>query len=109
MKAFENAESLFSANDRRIAFTAHNIIGPRENGEGSYNVIAARLFGLSYPNFLRFAREYYNGTIIGKNGYSYVIFKNSRDCDRIVKELNERWDTVIKERTKRGLLNEGEK
>ena len=109
MKAFENAESLFSANDRRIAFTAHDFIGPREDGQGSYNVIAARLFGLSYPNFLRFARQYYNGTIIGKDGYSYVIFKNSRDCDRIVKELNERWDEVTKERIRRGLSIKGEK
>ena len=106
MKAFENAESILSANDRRIAFTAHDLIGVRTGG--TYNAIAARLFGLSYPDFLRFARQNYNGTIIGKDGYSYVIFKNSADCDRIVKELNSRWDIVLKERTKRGLKNSKE-
>ena len=106
MKAFENAESLLSANVRRIAFNGHNLIGNIE--KGSYNVIAARLFGLSYPNFLRFARYYYNGTIVGKQGYSYITFKNSSDCDRMVKELNSRWDEMLKERTKRGLKNIGE-
>lgn len=105
MKAFENAESLLDANTRRIAFNGHGLIGNIE--KGSYNVIAARLFGLSYPNFLRFAREYYNGTIVGKQGYSYITFKNNSDCDRIVKELNSRWDEILKERTKRGLSNTG--
>lgn len=105
MKAFENAESLLSANIRRIAFNGHDLIGNIE--QGSYNVIAARLFGLSYANFLRFARKYYNGTIVGKQGYSYITFKNSADCDRMVKELNSRWDDILKERTKRGLSNTG--
>ena len=103
MKAFENAETILSATDRRVAFTRQDLIGRKE--EGSYNVIAARLFGLSYPEYLRYVRENYNGVIMGKGGYSYIIFKNSSDCDKLVKELNRRWDMVLKERTKRGLRN----
>ena len=103
MKAFENAESILSADVRRIACTRHDLIGQKE--QGSYNVIAARLFGLTYPNFLRYAREKYNATITGRGGYSYLTFKNSADCDRLVKELNRRWDLVMKERLKRGYSN----
>ena len=103
MKAFENAESILSADVRRIAFTCHDLIGRKE--QGSYNVVAARLFGLSYPNFLRYARENYNAEIVGRDGYAYLTFKNSADCDRLVKELNRRWDLVMKERLKRGYSN----
>ena len=106
MKAFTNAETIIDSNVRRIAFNGHNLIGSIK--AGSYNVIMARLFGLTYPNFLRFARKYYNGTIIGKQGYSYITFKNSSDCDRLVKELNSRWDRLLKERAARGLSNTGE-
>lgn len=104
MKAFENTESLISADIRVIAFTRHDLIG-KLKAPGTFNAIAARLFGLSYPNYLRFMRDNYNGTIIGRQGYSYITFKNSSDCDRAVKELNRRWDIILKERTKRGLKN----
>ena len=106
MKVFENAESIISANIRRVAFNGYGLIGKKE--KGSFNVIQARLFGLTYPDYLRYVRENYNGTITGKTGYSYITFKNSADCDRLVKELNSRWDKILKERIKRGLSNTGE-
>lgn len=103
MKAFMNAETILSADKRRVEFTAHDIIGPREKN-GTFNAIAARLFGLSYPNYLRYVREKYNATIVGREGYSVAIFNNSSDCDKLVRELNRRWDIVMAERVKRGLL-----
>ena len=103
LKAFENAESVLNANIRVISFTQHDLIGGIPSG--TYNAIMARLFGLTYPDFLRFARDNYNATIVGHIGYSYITFKNSADCDKLVKELNRRWNIILKERTKRGLTN----
>jgi hypothetical protein len=103
MKPFVNAETILSADVRRIEFTQHDFIGNIPSG--TYNAVAARLFGMTYPEFLRYAREKYNATITGATGYSYLTFKNSADCDRLVKELNRRWDEMIKMRIKNGFSN----
>lgn len=106
MKPFVNAETILSANIRRVEFTQHDFIG--NIPAGTYNAVAARLFGMTYPEFLRYAREHYNATITGATGYSYLTFKDSADCDRLIKELNRRWDCMLKERLKNGLSNKVE-
>lgn len=106
MKPFVNAETVLSANVRRVEFTQHDFIGNIPGG--SYNVVMARLFGLSFPNFLRYCREVYGADINGRQGYSYLTFKDNEKCTRLVNELNRRWDLMLKERTKRGLSNEVE-
>lgn len=97
MKAFINAESVTGATRRRIALNpeVYDIIGGPINS--TYNLLAARMFGLSYPAYCRMARDKFNGTVHGRNGgYITVTFDNSKDCDALVKELNKRWDAWAK-------------
>lgn len=63
------------------------------NTSGSFNVIKARLFGLSYPGYLKMCRDKYKAILKGKKGYSYAYWKKE-DKDSLVeliKELNKRW------------------
>lgn len=64
---------------------------------GSYNIVAARVLGFSYPDYLRFVRDNYNATLKGNAGYSYAIYKNRNDCYDIVKLLNEFWNKIEKD------------
>ena len=64
---------------------------------GSYNVILARLFGLSYPDFLRFVRKRYNATLYKSSPKMIgVCFKNRADAERLKEELTHRWGRVSK-------------
>lgn len=67
-----------------------------QKGLGSYNIIAARLFGLSYPDYLRYVRKNFNATLLGRNGYSWYCFKNKQDCARLVNLLNNTWAKMEK-------------
>lgn len=70
-----------------------NIYDICRNSGGSFNVIKARLFGLSYPSYLRMCRDKYKAILKGKNGYSYTYWRKE-DKDSLVeliKELNKRW------------------
>jgi hypothetical protein len=96
-KPFCNAESITSSQIRRVAFNDifYNNVGITRS---SYNVFMARLFNLSYANFLKMARDIYGATLHGKyGGYITMTFKNTKDCDKLVKELNRRWDILVKE------------
>ena len=47
----------------------------------SYNIISARVLGVTYAEFLRWARDNYNGIIKGKgNKYPLIVFDNKNDC-----------------------------
>lgn len=59
---------------------------------GSYNVLPARILGVSYAEYLRYARDKYNGTICGKgHKYPIVKFDKEEDCNLLCKELLLRW------------------
>lgn len=96
MKPFTNTETIISATQRRVGFHDHQYIGGIKTG--SYNVIQARLFGLSFPDYLRFVRDKYHATLVGRAGYTYFVFNNSADCDALVAELNKRWAKIKKGR-----------
>ena len=67
--------------------------------EGSYNLICARLFGISYPQFLRMCRDCFGAEIIGKNSmYPVAYFKRSKELDDLVEQLNARANFVLWER-----------
>ena len=67
--------------------------------EGSYNVIGARLMGLTYAQYLRMCRDIYGAEIIGKGGmYPYPIFKLSRGLEELIDQLNARANLVLWER-----------
>lgn len=96
MSAFINAECI-TGNSRRVALDpqVYEIIGGPVNA--SYNTLAARMFGLSYPEYCRMARDKFNGVIHGRQGgYITVTFQDPKDCDAIVKELNKRWKAWAK-------------
>lgn len=67
--------------------------------EGSYNIICARLMGLSYAQYLRMCRDCFGAEIIGK-GYMYPVayFKFSEKLKVLVDELNARANLVLWER-----------
>ena len=62
---------------------------------GSYNILAARILGISYAEFLRYARDNFNGTISGKgHKYPVVKFDSAADCNKLCKELWLRWNRI---------------
>lgn len=63
---------------------------------GSYNVLAARLLGLTYPDYLRYVRKNYNAELHGRTGYSYCTFKNKADAVKLIMQLNKEWSKVEK-------------
>ena len=67
--------------------------------EGSFNIIGARLMGLTYANYLRMCRDVYGAEIIGKNTlYPYPVFKLSQDLNELIEQLNARANLVLWER-----------
>ena len=61
---------------------------------GSYNVLKARLFGLSYASFLRMARDVYGAQLRGREGYSIEYFTSKEKAISFCKELNCRLNQV---------------
>ena len=67
--------------------------------EGSYNVIGARLMGLTYAQYLRMCRDIYGAEIIGKGSlYPYPVFKLSKGLEDLIEQLNARANLVLWER-----------
>lgn len=70
-----------------------------EYTEGSYNIIGARLMGLTYADYLRMCRDIYGAEIVGKgNLYPYPIFKVSNKLNDLIEQLNARANLVLWER-----------
>ena len=73
---------------------------PFPNGtNGSYNVLAARLLNLSYPDYLRYTRDRLGAELIGR-GNKYVIpyFDAKNDVKMLIKVLNKRLEIIMFER-----------
>lgn len=66
---------------------------------GSYNLLAARLLNLTYPQYLRMCRDLIGAEIIGK-GHKYPIayFKKDKLLFQLVKLLNARANLALLER-----------
>lgn len=66
------------------------------NFRGSCNCIPAKLLMLSYANYLRFCRDNFGAELVGKNRkYPQALFKDKKQAEKLVKELNERAAKVI--------------
>lgn len=62
---------------------------------GSYNVLIARVCGLSYANYLRYVRDTLGAEIIGKNTkYPVAFFDRSDDLTQFVKMLNKKMELL---------------
>jgi hypothetical protein len=67
--------------------------------EGSYNIIGARLMGVTYAQYLRMCRDIYGAEIVGKgSNYPYPIFKLSKGLEDLIEQLNTRANLVLWER-----------
>lgn len=67
--------------------------------EGSFNIICARLMGLSYAQYLRMCRDCFDAEIIGKGSmYPVAYFKRSKKMDDLIDNLNARANMVLWER-----------
>lgn len=59
----------------------------------SYNVVAARLLGFTFPDYLRYCKSR-GAELRGKQGYTHAIWKNKAMAESLVKELNKIWEEV---------------
>ena len=67
--------------------------------EGSYNVICARLMGVTYAQYLRMCRDCFGAEIIGKGSmYPVAYFKFSEKLTDLIENLNARANLVLWER-----------
>jgi hypothetical protein len=67
--------------------------------EGSYNVIQARLMGLTYAQYLRMCRDCFGAEIIGKNSnYPVAYFMRGEQLEMLLAQLNARANLVLWER-----------
>lgn len=64
--------------------------------KGSYNVLNARLLGLSYCDYLKYCRAQHNGTIRKSSGYPYCVFKDKKNCNDVCNLLNKEWGKIEK-------------
>ena len=95
MKGFELCKT---ADEKyyRIAFIGHDAIrNLGENYTSSYYVLAARLLGLKYNDFLIFCRSR-GARLRGKTGYCFPIWSVEKDGQEVVKVLNEEWNKLEK-------------
>ena len=66
---------------------------------GSYNIICARLLGLTYAQYLRMCRDCFGAEIIGKGSmYPVAYFKRSIELDVLIEFLNVQASLVLWER-----------
>lgn len=67
--------------------------------DGSYDIFIARLLSLSYPDYLRWARDRLGAELIGKNKrYIKVLFNGNNSTVQIfIKVLNKRMEYIINE------------
>lgn len=70
-----------------------------EGTEGSYNVICARVMGLTYAQYLRMCRDCFGAEIVGKGHlYPLAYFKLSQGLLDLVEILNAHANLILWER-----------
>lgn len=75
---------------------------------GSFNVLAARLMGLKYADYLRVCRDVFGADIIGKNErYPLAYFARTPEVEMLLKILNKRVELIMA--YKEGIAAEYEK
>ena len=76
---------------------------------GCLNLLPARLLGLSYADYLRFARDVLDAKVIGKNElYPTPYFSGSDAIMELVKLLNKRMQLIMYDREHPYIIKENE-
>lgn len=74
----------------------HDLFKFPKGTSGSYAVFVSRVLGLSYPDYLRFARDILGAEIIGRHKkYPICFFNKSLELDQFVKMLNKRMEKIM--------------
>lgn len=97
VKCFQREESASYPGKYLIKPIHENFcLGPTE---GSYNVICARVMGLTYAQYLRMCRDCFGAEIVGKGHlYPLAYFKMSNQLLDLVDNLNARANLILWER-----------
>lgn len=70
---------------------------PNVYTKGSFNVLGARVLGLSYADYCRLCRDEYGARIVGKGClYCFPVFPDKKSAQRVVSLLNETAEWRIK-------------
>lgn len=67
---------------------------------GSFNIIAARVLGISFPDYLRLCRDEFGAMLVGKGSlYPVPYFDKTYAVRQLVKILNARAGLILFDRT----------
>lgn len=67
-----------------------------ENFNSSFHLINARTLGFTYPEYLLYCKS--NGAVLrGREGYSYPIFENKENANKVLEVLNSNWSAIEKQ------------
>lgn len=84
--------------DKRFVIRYPTLDGlPFSCPSGSYNILKARLFNISYTDYLKMARSLYGAKLKGKTGYITEYFTTETNAKAMCKELNARLNKALKE------------
>lgn len=94
VKCFEIEESPYNPGKYMIVPVHENFF--LKSTKGSYNVICARLMGLSYAQWLRFCRDCCGAEIVGKNHqYPIPYFTKGDRVQALCRLLNSRANLIL--------------
>lgn len=78
-----------------------NCFMPEDKIIGCLHVFGARLFGLTYANYLRYLRDKCGAEIQGKNSrYPTPYFLSERECQKVADELDRRIKLIVNEKSR---------
>lgn len=65
--------------------------------QGSYGVLAARILGLNYPDYVRLCINNYDAVAVGKNSlYTSLFFSSLAKANELKDVLNNRLKDILK-------------
>ena len=65
---------------------------------GHMGILGARLLQISYPDYLRYCRDYYGAKILGKKDrVPHLVFTDKKLLEKLAKELDSRLDIILKQ------------
>ena len=101
IKCFEFIESQYFTNKFLISPIHSNFY--LTSTRGSYQIIAARVMGMSYATYLRFCRDVVGAEIIGKNEkYPIPVFEKTKEAYKFLELLNARANLILLDREQGG-------
>lgn len=97
MSAFYVEEHLLYKGHYKVSLNeeVYAEITAEEPLNSSFNILASRLMSMSYDTFLQLIRQEYGAVLHGKTGYVSYTFPKRSDAERLIKELNKRWNCLM--------------